>query len=114
MKFLCKPASAAVAAVAAMLCHGAGAQPAPPAPDYETGYRAWDLVTDIARQNHRQDISGECGKTFRPFVIPGLKRQTKEEQDLAAAACLDAVRSVCANTKLHRTPDMASKCEGFK
>ena len=111
MKTLCKTASPLLVAMA---CHGVAAQPATVSPSFETGYRAWDLVTDIARHNHRQDASGDCGKTFRPFVIPGLRRQTKEEQDVAANACLGAARSLCADTRLQRTADMARKCEEFK
>ncbi|HSV83845.1 MAG TPA: hypothetical protein VLK85_32000 [Ramlibacter sp.] len=97
--------------VAALLCHGVAAQPAP---DFAVAYRAWDAVTDIARHNRDPNISGECGKTFRPFVIPGLKAQTRQEQDLAAAACLHTARSVCANARLQRTADMARKCEEFR
>lgn len=111
MKSLRRSASAALATI---LAHGAGAQPAPPAPDFDVAYRAWEVVTDTARHNRDPNLSGECGKTFRPFVIPGLKRQTKQEQDIAAAACVDAARSICANGKLQRTADIARKCEEFR
>jgi hypothetical protein len=47
-------------------------------------------------------------------VIPGLKPQAKQEQDVAATACYAAAKSVCANTRLQRTPDMAKKCEEFR
>jgi hypothetical protein len=50
---------------------------------------------------------------FRPFVIPGLKRQTKEEA-VAAAACYDTARALCANGRLQRTPEMARKCDEFR
>ena len=83
-------------------------------PSFEVAYRAWDVVTEIARHNRDPNIAGECGKTFRPFVIPGLKPQTKQDQDLAAGACHQAARSVCANGRLQRTADMARKCEEFR
>jgi hypothetical protein len=98
----------------AMLCQGAAAQPAAPAPAFDVAYRAWDVVTDIGRHNRASDISGDCGKTFRPFVVPGLRRQTREEQDVAAAACYATARSVCANLRLQRTAEMARKCEEFR
>jgi hypothetical protein len=111
MKSSCRIASAILAAA---VYHGACAEPAAPAPAFDVAYRAWDAVTDIARHNRDPGLSGECGKTFRPFVIPGLKRQTRQEQDLAAAACHAAARSVCANGRLQRTPEMARKCEEFR
>ena len=70
--------------------------------------------TDIARLNRNPSISGVCGRTFRPFVIAGLKMQARREQDVAAVACYDAARSVCADTKLQRTADIAKKCAEFK
>jgi hypothetical protein len=102
------------AILAAILAGAAAAQSASPAPAFEAAYRAWDVVTDIARHNRDPNISGDCGKTFRPFVVPGLRRQTKQDQGLAAAACVAAARSVCANGKLQRTGDMARKCEEFR
>ena len=101
----------ASAVLAAAVCHGVAAQAAPP---FDVAYRAWDAVTDIARHNRAPDIGGECAKTFRPFVTPALRRQSREEQDLAAAACVAAARSACANERLQRTADMARKCEEFK
>jgi hypothetical protein len=100
--------------VAALFGAAAAAQTASPAPPFDVAYRAWDAVTDIARHNHDPRIGGECGKSFRPFVIPGLKRQSVQEQDVAATACFAAARSVCANRGLQRTPDMAKKCEEFR
>jgi hypothetical protein len=112
MKFRCRSASPIL--LAAILCHGVAAQPAGPAPAFDVAYRAWDAVTDIARHNRDPGIGGECARTFRPFVIPGLKRQTREEQDLAATACHAAAKSVCANARLQRTAEMARKCEEFR
>ena len=111
MKSLCRTAPWIAAAI---LCQGAAAQTAVTAPSFEVAYRAWDVVTEIARHNRDPNIAGECGKTFRPFVIPGLKPQTKQDQDLAAGACHQAARSVCANGRLQRTADMARKCEEFR
>jgi hypothetical protein len=111
MKLLGTGASALLAALA---CPHAGAQAASAAPSFEVAYRAWDVVTDLSRHNHDPQISGECGKTFRPFVIPGLRMQGKQDQDLAAAACVAAARSACANGKLQRTADIARKCEEFR
>lgn len=104
----------ALAVLAAIVCHGAAAQPASPAPAFDVAYRAWDAVTDIARHNGNPGLGGECARTFRPFVIPGLKRQTREEQDLAATACYTAARSLCADTRLQRTTEMTRKCEEFR
>ena len=105
------PCRSVLALVATLLCHAALAQTAP---GFEVGYRAWDVVTELARRNNAPDLGGECGKTFRPFVIPGLKRQTKQEEDIAAAACVQAARSACANGKLQRTAEIARKCEEFR
>ncbi len=91
------------------------AQPAtPPATSFEVAYRAWDVVTELARDNGDPGISGECGKTFRPFVIPGLRRQTKPEEDVSAAACVKAARAACANTGLRRSVETAKKCGEFR
>jgi len=106
--------SMALTVLSAVLVQGAVAQPASPASPFDVAYRAWDAVTDIARHNRDAGLGGECGKTFRPFVIPGLKRQGKEEEDLAAKACHAAAKSVCANARLQRTPEMARKCEEFR
>ncbi|HEY8355890.1 MAG TPA: hypothetical protein VIL30_00405 [Ramlibacter sp.] len=99
------------ATVLALLTGVAAAQPAPA---FDVAYRAWDAVTDIARHNRSPAISGECGKTFRPFVVPGLRAQPRNEQDRAALACHAAARSVCADGALQRTPEMAKKCEEFR
>ena len=98
----------------ALLCQPVAAQPATAVPPFDVAYRAWDAVTDIARHNRAPEISGECGKTFRPFVIPGLKRQSRQEQDVAAQACYDTARAICGNRKLQRTAEMAKKCEEFR
>jgi hypothetical protein len=106
--------SGASAAVATILVHAAGAEPAPPPPSFEVAYRAWDIVTELARSNGDPKISGACGKTFRPFVIPGLRRQTRPEEDAAAAACVEAARTACANAKLRKVADTTKKCEEFR
>jgi hypothetical protein len=104
----------AACVIAAVLCGGAAAQGASPAPAFDVAYRAWDAVTDIARHNRDANLGGECARTFRPFVIPGLRRQTPQEQDVAASACYAAARSVCADARLQRTAEMARKCEEFR
>ena len=111
MKILRSSASAAIALV---LAHASNAQPAAPAPPFEVAYRAWDIVTELARDHRDPAISGECGKTFRPFVIPGLRMQKKQEQEVAAAACVAAARSACANARLRKSAEMARKCEEFR
>jgi hypothetical protein len=108
MKFPGKSASVVAAALSLPV---AGAQPAPA---FDVAYRAWDAVTDMARHNRDPAISGECGKTFRPFVVPGLKGQTRQEQDVAASACVAAARVACANGKFQKTADIARKCEEFR
>ena len=104
----------AAAAIALILVPADGAQSASPAPPFDVAYRAWDVVTELARQYGDASISGECGKTFRPFVIPGLRRQSKQEQDLAATACFEAARSACINTRLVTSAETAKKCEEFR
>jgi hypothetical protein len=111
MKVLRNHASAAVAAI---LVYTAGAHSAPSPPSFEVAYRAWDIVTELARHHGDPKISGACGKTFRPFVIPGLRRQIRPEEDAAAAACVEAARSACANAKLRNTADITKKCEEFR
>lgn len=101
-------------ALAALLVHAAAAHAASPAPAFDVAYRAWDVVNDFARHHRDPRLAGECGKTFRPFVIPGLKRQTKQDEEIAATACHDAARALCANARLQRTADMARKCEEFR
>jgi hypothetical protein len=108
------PRYRAAAAAAAVLMLAPGAQSAEPAPSFEVAYRAWDVVTDLAKHNGDPTISGECGKTFRPFVIPGLRRQTKQEQDVAAVACFQAARSACMNSKLRKSAETTKKCEEFR
>ena len=102
------------AAVALMLLHAPGARSESPAPPFDVAYRAWDAVTDLARHNGDPGISGECGKTFRPFVIPGLRRQSRDEQDTAAAACVKAARAACLDGKLRKSAETAKKCEDFR
>lgn len=106
--------SSAAAVVAGILLLATDAQSAAPAPPFDVAYRAWDAVTDLARSNDDRSLSGECGRTFRPFVIPGLRRQTIQEQDAAAAACVEAARTACANGKLRRSADTQRKCEEFR
>ena len=98
----------AVAVVAVILAHAAAAQPA--APPFDVAYRAWDVLTEIARVNGDPGISGECGKTFRPFVIPGLRRQTRQEEDAAARVCVDAARTACMDTRLRSSAETVKKC----
>lgn len=71
-------------------------------------------MTEIARHNGDAQISGECGKTFRPFVIPGLRRQTRQEEDVAAVACVAAARAACMNGKLRTSAGTAKKCVEFR
>ncbi|GAB3762236.1 hypothetical protein GCM10028796_13620 [Ramlibacter monticola] len=104
----------AAAAVALLLALAPRARSASPPPPFEVAYRAWDIVTELARSNGDPSISGECGKTFRPFVIPGLRRQTRQEQDVAATACFEAARSACINSKLRISAETVKKCEEFK
>ncbi|RYY93923.1 MAG: hypothetical protein EOO24_25795 [Comamonadaceae bacterium] len=106
--------AAALLLLVAVAGHDAGAQVAAPAPAFDVAYRAWDVVTDIARHNRSPGLAGECAATFRPFVIPGLKRQTPQEQDVAATACVAAARSACADGRLQRTGAMAAACEEFR
>lgn len=108
------PGGTAAAVLATLLYGAAAAQTAAPAPAFDVAYRAWDVLTDIAKHNGDRAASGECGRTFRPFVIPGLRRQSQAEQDVAATACYEAARSACANARLQRTTEMARKCEEFK
>lgn len=102
------------AAAAVILVLASGARSAPPAPPFEVAYRAWEVVTELARHNRDPTISGTCGKTFRPFVSPGLRGQTKAEQEVAAVACLEAARSACMNSKLRTSADTAKKCDEFR
>jgi hypothetical protein len=102
------------AAAVLFLVLATGARSASQAPPFDVAYRAWDVATDLARQNRDPNISGECAKTFRPFVSPGLRGQTKQEQEVAALACLESARSACMNSKLRTSADTAKKCVEFK
>jgi hypothetical protein len=102
------------AALAVILVLTCGVQAASPAPPFDVAYRAWDVVTELARQNRDPKISGDCGKTFRPFVIPGLRRQSRQEEDVGAVACLEAARSACTNKKLATSAESTKKCEEFR
>jgi len=97
-----------------ILTHVAVAQPATTAPPFDVAYRAWDVLAEFGRANGDATLSGDCGKTFRPFVIPGLRRQTRQEEDVAAMACVAGARAVCANTHLRRSAETARKCEEFR
>lgn len=103
----------AAAVVLALLPAGVPAF-AQPAPAFDVAYRAWDIVTDLAKQRHDPAIGGECAKTFRPFVIPGLKQQAKADQDVSARACVAAAKAACTDARLARPPDIARKCEEFR
>ncbi|MBC5781446.1 hypothetical protein H8N03_00735 [Ramlibacter sp. USB13] len=98
----------------ALLALAAQAQQAPPAPPFDVAYRAWDVVTELARSNGDPALSGECGRTFRPFVIPGLRMQNRQEQDQAAAACVAQARAVCGNAKVRKTTEEGKKCGEFR
>ncbi len=104
----------ALAAAAMLLVLAASAQAESPAPPFEVAYRAWDVVTDLARRNGDPNISGECRKTFQPVVVPALRRQTRQEQDMAAAACFAAAQAACANSKLKTTAETERKCQEFR
>ncbi|MEJ8835337.1 hypothetical protein [Ramlibacter sp. AN1133] len=102
-------------AVLAVLACEAVAAPAPaPAPAFDVAYRAWDIVTELAREHRDANISGECGRTFRPFVIPGLRMQGRQDQDRAATACQEAARAACADARLRRSAEVTKKCEEFR
>jgi hypothetical protein len=105
---------------AALLLLSPVASSAPPAsfprpvPLFEIAYQAWEVVTDLARRNADPAIGGECAKTFRPFVSPGLRMQTKQEQDVSSVSCVEAARSACANTKLRAAEETTKKCKNFR
>ena len=109
MKFARIGASAALAVI---LAQAQIARSTPP--PFEVAYRAWEVATGLARDNRDPKISGECGKTFRPFVIAGLRMQTKQEQDIAAATCVEVARSACANAMLRKSAETIRKCEEFR
>jgi hypothetical protein len=108
------PRCRAAAAITLLVALAPAARAASAAPPFEVAYRAWDVVTELARHHKDPGISGECGRTFRPFVIPGLRRQTRQEQDVAAAACVAAATAACTNGKLQKPTDTAKKCEEFR
>jgi hypothetical protein len=89
------------------------AQAATPAPPFDVAYRAWELVTELSRHNRQPELTGSCGKTFQPYVVPALRRQTREEQDAAATACVSAARESCAAANLQRTPEITARCREF-
>jgi hypothetical protein len=103
------------AAITVVGCSAQAAAPAAAAaPPFDTAYRAWDVVTDLARRHRQPAISGECGKTFRPFVVPGLRGQSKQEQDQAAIACVGAARTACADATLRLDASIADRCREFR
>jgi len=108
------PRFAAFAALAIIALHAPDARSASPAPPFEVAYRAWEIVTELARENGGPAFSGECGRTFRPFVIPALRRQTRQEQDVAATACFEAARAACTNARLRRSAEIEGKCGEFR
>jgi hypothetical protein len=93
---------------------GAAAQPAAAAPAFDVAYRAWEVVTGIARHDRDPALAGDCGKTFQAFAVPALRRQSKAQQDAAAVACHQQARALCASRSPAPTPDIASKCEEFR
>lgn len=90
------------------------AQSAETVPAFDVAYRAWELVTAVARHHRDPSIAGECGRTFQPFVVPALRRQTKQEQAAAAIACQAQARALCASDRVPRTADFGKKCEEFR
>lgn len=103
----------AVAIVAACACLGVPAQPVG-APDFEQAYRAWEVVTAMARHHRDPALGGACASTFRAVAVPALRRQTPQEQAAAAGACQQQARALCANRGLARTPDVAAKCADLR
>ena len=108
-----KPAPSSITLLI-LLTLAAGARATPSAPPFDVAYRAWDIVTELARVSADPAISGECGKSFRPFVIPTLRRQTRQQEDVAAAACTAAARSACVTTRLRIPAEVARKCQEFR
>lgn len=104
----------AAATLLVLLALAPGAWPASAAPPFDVAYRAWDVVTELARLDADPRISGDCGKTFRPFVIPTLRRQTRQQEDVAARACVEAARSACRSTGLRMPAETALKCREFR
>lgn len=104
----------AFAAAAVLLVLAASAQSESSAPPFDVAYRAWDVVTQLARRNDDRNISGICAKTFQSVAVPALRRQTRQEQDGAATACVAAARAACANSNLKTTAETARKCQEFR
>lgn len=104
----------AAAVATALLLLAPVARSAAPPPPFDVAYRGWEVVTELARHHGDPAISGECGKTFRPFVIPGLRRQNMKEEDVAATACVEAARSACASSQIRKSADITKKCVEFK
>jgi hypothetical protein len=85
-----------------------------PAPTFEVAYHAWEIVNELSRHNRKPELTGQCGKTFRAVAVPALRKQTREEQDAAAGACVKAAREACADANLQRTQEMAARCQEFR
>jgi hypothetical protein len=92
----------------------ASAHASPAAPPFDVAYHAWEIVTELSRHNRKPELAGQCGKTFQPFVVPALRRQTRQEQDAAAVACVSAAAQACVNPSLQRTSEIDSKCREFR
>ena len=92
----------------------ASAQAVAAAPPFDAAYRAWDVVSGIARHERDPALRGVCGQTFQVAAVPALRRQTKAQQDAAAAACHQQARALCASRAAARTAAIAGKCEEFR
>ena len=111
----CRTAVAMAMMILAGAAHAQSPAPAPvPVPPFDVAYRAWEIVTQLARTRGEPGLSGECGRTFRPFVIPGLRRQSRQEEDVAASTCVQAARLACGNPRLPIAADLAHKCAEFR
>lgn len=108
------PQFSALAAAAMLILLAPSAQSGSPAPPFDVAYRAWDVVTELARRNGDPAISGTCAKTFQAVAVPALRRQTRQQQDVAAAACVAAARAACLNSNLKTTAETARKCQEFR
>lgn len=96
------------------LLHAGATQAAPPAPPFDVAFRAWEIVTQLARSSGDAAVSGTCGKTFQASAVPALRRQTRQEQDAAAVACVQAARAACTSATLRRPPDIEKQCGEFR